>query len=181
MPTRRYAVTIAYGTTVSANAATFNATTSNYFTSANSALNTAKTRVCVTPGPVTDEISFFNREENTSSSGAVVSPQVTSNLEFCGETTVLTFNDSTSLLGAKIATQQITTGTASNMFYEGWATIPTRGLVGATAPVGGLTTKAAGYRGLPILGSAFVKGVSAAAGNLGGTWSHRTTVANTTD
>lgn len=159
MPSRRYAVAIAYGSTVAANSIAFNAAASNYFTSANSALNTAKTRVCVTPGPVTDEITFFNREENTSSAGAVVSPQMTASLEFCGETSVLTFNDSASLLGAKLATQAVTTGTTRDMHYEGWASIPTRGL-GGTA-------------GLPILGSAFVKGVSDKAGNLGGTWTHR--------
>lgn len=180
MPSRRYAVAIAYGTTVGTNAAVFNAAAaSKYFTAANSALNTAKTRVCVTPGPVTDEITFFNREENTSSAGAVVSPQVTANVQFCGETSVLTFNDTTSLLGAKIATQQITTGVVGNMHYEGWASIPTRGLIGATATMPTSTTQ--GYRGLPILGSAFVKGVSASAGNLGGTWTHRSTVANITD
>lgn len=163
MPSRRYAVAIAYGSTVAANSITFNTTAgtaSNYFTAENSALNTAKTRVCVTPGPVTDEITFFNREENTSSAGAVVSPQMTSSLEFCGETTVLTFNDSASLLGAKIATQAVTTGTTRDMHYEGWASIPTRGLKDTTP-------------GLPILGSAFVKGVSDKAGNLGGTWTHR--------
>lgn len=159
MPTRRYAVALNYetkaivghGVPTYAPAATAGFVFSKYFnadaTSGNASLNREKNRICVDAGT----LASYDREENSKTS-FVISPGDT--LKFCGETSVLTFNGKGSLLGAKIAVQDIPTG-----FSDGWLNIATPG-----------------YRtnGLPVVGFAVSKAIGADGGNFGGTWMHRT-------
>jgi hypothetical protein len=88
-----------------------------------------------------DGQKFFDREETTKSSGAVLSPGNVSVTNFCGETSVLSFNAAglDSVLSATVARQD--TGTSA--FTNGWGSVN--------------TTNGAGATGLPILGSAFLK------------------------
>ena len=152
MPTRRYALAMNYGAT---GAARFliNANVNRHFTTANSTLNAAGTRICVTPGG--DPVAY-DAEEGTSAN-FVISPAAV--LRFCGETSVVTFNSATSaVLGAQLAQQSVTPRDFNgNTILGGWAQLPTPG---ATAG-----------RGLPIIGFAAAKAQGA---NLGGTWVHRT-------
>ena len=102
-------------------------------------------QICVDAG----NARGFDREERSKTT-FVISPD--QGLRFCGEASVLSFNSATSgVLGAKLATQQIQTS-----FAEGWFTLNTPGQTGV---------------GLPVIGYAAAK---ANAGNLGGTWVHRT-------
>ena len=149
MPTRRYAVAMNY----EAKGMLFNAGVTKNFTLANTSLNKEKTRICVDAGP----LKAYDREEQSRTT-FVISPS--EGLKFCGETSVLTFNGKGSVLGAKIAVQDIVTG-----FTDGWLKITTNG--------------AALNSGLPVMGYAVGKAVGANARNFGGTWMHRTnTVAN---
>ena len=125
----------------------------------------AKGNICVNA----DGQKFFDREETTGSSGAVFSPgSGAPAVQFCGEVSVLAFADSgNSVLGASVARSTITSGT----YVNGWGVITTGNRTAAGA---------AGLKGLPILGSAFIKlanpntgaGVS---GTYGITWDHRFT------
>ena len=165
MPTRRYAVALNYetkaivghGVTNYAGAAfdpTKNvidaADLSWYFNAAaiggNASLNRDKNRICVDAGT----LAAYDREENSKTS-FVISPGDT--LKFCGETSVLTFNGKGSVLGAKIAVQDIPTG-----FSDGWLNIATPGYLN---------------NGLPVVGFAASKAIGADGGNFGGTWIHR--------
>ncbi len=127
-----------------------------YFTAANTTVSTLKTQVCVKPGA----LAYYDTEEQGAAGGSyVISPQpIGAALAFCGEVSVLGFNG-TSSLGAKIATQNITTKkNASTSFTDGWMSIQTPGN-------GGI--------GLPVIGHAFTKALGSSF-NLGGIWSHRT-------
>ena len=126
-----------------------------YFTAANTTVSSLKPQVCVKPGA----LSYYDTSEQGAAGGSyVISPQpIGAALAFCGETSVLSFNG-TSVLGAKIATQNITTKqSASATFTDGWMTIATPGNGG----------------GLPVIGHAFAKALGSSA-NLGGIWAHRT-------
>ena len=130
-------------------------TVATYFTGANTTVSTLKPQVCVKPGA----LSYYDTSEQGAAGGSyVISPQpVGAALAFCGETSVLSFNG-TSVLGAKIATQNITTKqSASTTFTDGWMTIATPG----------------NGDGLPVIGHAFAKALGSSA-NLGGIWAHRT-------
>ena len=180
MPTRRYSIAAnyaapvsqIYGTTGTATGFTGSATgvtTStayrvinadvtngatpalNYFTSANTSVNTAGL-ICVTASGQT----FYDREETFATSGAVFSPGQVSKTSLCGEASVLSFADAgTSVLGATVALSNVSSGTYTN----GW------GQISFAAP------------GVPVVGSAFIKlsNPSAAAGvsgTYGITWQH---------
>ena len=180
MPTRRYSVAANYaapvsqiygttGTATGFTAGTAGATTStayrvintdvtngatpalNYFTSANTSVNTAGL-ICVTASGQT----FYDREETFATSGAVFSPGQVSKTSLCGEASVLSFADAgTSVLGSTVARSNVSSGTYTN----GW------GQISFAAP------------GVPVVGSAFIKlsNPSAAAGvsgTYGITWQH---------
>ena len=123
----------------------------NYFTSANTSVNTAGL-ICVTASGQT----FYDREETFATSGAVFSPGQVSKTSLCGEASVLSFADAgTSVLGSTVARSNVSSGTYTN----GW------GQISFAAP------------GVPVVGSAFIKlsNPSAAAGvsgTYGITWQH---------
>ena len=142
MPTRRYAVAMNY----EAKAMVFNNGVTRNFTAANTSLNKDKTRICVDAG----QLVAFDREEQSRTS-FVISPDDI--LKFCGETSVLSFNGKASVLGAKLAVNDIAT-----KFTDGWLQIRTPGL----------------GKGLPVMGYAVGKAVGPDGGNFGGTWVHRT-------
>lgn len=140
MPTRRYAVAYNYA----ANSLASNAAVTQHFTAANVTVNTTKGQLCVGTG----NMRAYDREENTRTT-FVISPDTAVN--FCGETSVLSFNNAAySVLGAKIAQQNIET-----KFADGWFAINTPGV----------------GNGLPVIGFAAAKTQGT---NLGGTWMHRT-------
>ena len=133
-----------------------------YFTTNNTQLSADKSQICVTPGA----LNYYDTEEQGAAGGSyVISPQpIGAKLAFCGETSVLTFNNATgSVLGAKIATQNIVTKqNATTTFTDGWMSVQTPGNTVAGATIG-----------LPVIGHAFAKALGSSA-NLGGIWAHRT-------
>lgn len=127
-----------------------------YFTSANTTVSSLKPQICVKPG----DLNYYDTSEQGAAGGSyVISPQpVGAALAFCGETSVLSFNG-TSVLGASIANQTITTKqNATTTFTDGWMSIKTPGN---------------SSQGLPVIGHAFAKALGSSA-NLGGIWAHRT-------
>jgi hypothetical protein len=170
MPTRRYSIAANYGAAVgttygnalagsldatapSSNDKTkayrvINTAVGSYFTSGNTAVNTAG-QICLSSiGQV-----FRDREETSKTTGAVFSPGNVTLLPLCGEVSVLNFA-SGSVLGASVAA-----GAVNGAYTNGW------GQINFAAP------------GVPVLGAAFIKvtnpnasaGVS---GNYGITWPH---------
>ncbi|WP_034692791.1 hypothetical protein [Acidovorax sp. NO-1] len=154
MPTRRYAVGVNYAAATKP-AAVFNSLSgvggtgvavvdniSKYFTSVNTKMGTAGTsgnptyQACVETGAGASTVTAYDQEETSASSDFVVSPGTAKKVVFCGETSVLTVN-STSSLGATIAAKDIQTG-----FASGWMNIATTGNSSL---------------GLPVIGHAFVK------------------------
>ena len=133
-----------------------------YFTTNNTQLSADKSQICVTPGA----LNYYDTEEQGAAGGSyVISPQpIGAKLAFCGETSVLTFNNATgSVLGAKIATQNIVTKqNATTTFTDGWMSVQTPGNTDGGATIG-----------LPVIGHAFAKALGSSA-NLGGIWAHRT-------
>jgi hypothetical protein len=150
MPTRRYTVAMDYSAATSrrlfseVRAITGPGAGNAYFHTANTSVSTANTQqVCVAAIGQT----FYDREEQTKTSGAVFSPGNLSVTNFCGETSVLSFADSgVSVLGASVARQD----TGSSAFVNGW------GLVNVFTAGTNL--------GLPILGAAFIKATNPVAG-----------------
>lgn len=156
MPTRRYAVGVNYAAATKP-AAVFNTAAatgvvsadniSKYFTDVNTKMGTAGSsgnptyQACVETGAGASTVTAYDQEETSASSDFVVSPGTAKKVVFCGETSVLTIN-STSSLGATIAAKDIQTG-----FSSGWMNIATTGN---------------GSIGLPVIGHAFVKMTGAA-------------------
>lgn len=138
MPTRRYAVGVSYAGTGSL---VFNSGLTRHFTSANVSLSNFQ--ACVDTG----SLRAWDREENTRTT-FVISPST--NVRFCGEASVLTFNNKPSVLGAQIAVNAIDT-----KFSEGWMRVNTPGANAGLLPVIGFSS------------------VTYAGGALGGTWAHR--------
>lgn len=100
----------------------------------NTTVEAATGNICV----YADGQKFFDREETFSTSGPVFSPGTASSVAFCGETSVLAFQDTgVSVLGASVARSTVT----SSIYTNGW---------------GVLDTTNAGL-GLPIIGDAFIK------------------------
>jgi hypothetical protein len=168
MPTRRYNVAANYAAT--SNGA-FSTAASDYRLFSNLATTTwgdemftaANTTALATNGAIcvnADAQTFYDREETTKTSGAVFSPGTVSATRFCGETSVLSFADSgVSVLGGAVARQNV-----SGVYTNGWAV---------------LSTNNSG-KGLPILGSAFIKlsnpsATANTSGTYGITWDHRFT------
>ena len=177
MPARRYNVALDYNgaaakevvyagtlnvTTLPATALVAPTAVGTYFTTNNTQLSADKSQICVTPGA----LNYYDTEEQGAAGGSyVISPQpIGAKLAFCGETSVLTFNNATgSVLGAKIATQNIVTKqNATTTFTDGWMSVQTPGNTVAGATIG-----------LPVIGHAFAKALGSSA-NLGGIWAHRT-------
>jgi len=167
MPTRRYNVALNYAgpnTRVFSNFQGGTVGGTNYFTAANT--NVTGSQICVTG----IDVKYFNREEGspTVTDEFVVSPGTPGEpLSFCGEASVLSFNDAggNSVLSAEIARKDIDFGA----YNEGWAKLSTPGLGVAPANVG-----------LPILGASFSKYVNpnaapGVAGNYGVAFPHKVT------
>jgi hypothetical protein len=142
MPTRRYSVAMNYVPSTSAPVFQNVNSPTPWFYSTNVSVNgTNSQQLCVAANAQT----FFDREEQTKTSGAVFSPGNLSVTNFCGETSVLSFGDSgVSALGAAVARQD----TGSSAFVNGWGNVDVNNL----------------GRGLPILGSAFLKATNPSAG-----------------
>ncbi|MGB4059274.1 MAG: cell surface protein [Burkholderiaceae bacterium] len=165
MPTRRYNVgmnyaytspidgdgrvytdfAVAVGAAMSANM-TGAADANNFFNAANTSVSGYK--ICTGAAGVNQ----WDREETTTSSQFVISPGTVTNVRFCGETSVLAFNNgtntSTGSLSASVAMQNL--NVSAN---EGWVKLGTAGL---------------GAKGLPVTGAAFAKSSS-----FGAVWAHR--------
>jgi hypothetical protein len=162
MPTRRYSVAMDYSPTTSRrlySSVPAAAASAQYFHDGNTSINGANSQqICVTATAQT----FFDREEQTKTSGAVFSPGNLSITNFCGETSVLSFADAgVSALGATVARQD----TGASAFGNGWGNVNVLGGNGL---------------GLPILGSAFLKATNPAAsagfaGTYGLSFEHRFT------
>ncbi|MCB1907715.1 MAG: hypothetical protein KDH15_10120 [Rhodocyclaceae bacterium] len=121
-------------------------------------------------------VSYTDREEGEIASPAIEfvispsTPAATPEVLFCGEASVLKFNVSNtaeSVLGAGLATQgiEMVFDEAGSTYSNGWATLTTPGLTG---------------KGLPILGSYFLKAVNpltaaGVAANYGLIFQHRVT------
>lgn len=174
MPSRRYNVAMNYE--VAAADKRVYATGGAYFTAANTSVN-GLGQICVSS--TFADLDYFNTEEGvktTTPGGYVVSPKpttVTAGLSFCGETSVLTFNQSgfedatkgSPVLGALIARQglqMLSKAGSSDVYTDGWMALKTPG----NAVTGG-------NLGLPVIGHAFVKALGTSA-SLGGIWKHRT-------
>ncbi|MDH4416555.1 MAG: cell surface protein [Acidovorax sp.] len=136
--------------------------------------------------------SFWDREEQSRTAGAVFSPGSVSQTRFCGEASVLSFADTgNSVLAASVARQNVAAGAASGPFTNGWSVISTGNSFNTTlggtysAPgtanvAAALAASYASQAGLPILGASFIKltNPQAAAGTVGTygiTWPHRFT------
>ena len=147
MPTRRYAVAMKYAANGTGTLLFRGDVGNSYFNKSNTGLNSTNTQACVTPGGQ----RAYDREESTRST-FVISPDA--GLTFCGETSVLSFNNlgKTSVLNAQIARKDIKT-----TFAEGWFRVE--------------TATQSNPAGLPIVGFAAAKSTGI---NLGGTWMHRT-------
>ena len=163
MPTRRYNVAANYAATSTtandyrlfSNLATA-AWGDEMFTAGNTTALATNGAICVNA----DAQTFYDREETTKTSGAVFSPGTVSATRFCGETSVLSFADSgVSVLGGSVARQNV-----SGVYTNGWANLSTNN----------------SNKGLPILGSAFIKlsnpsATAGTSGTYGITWDHRFT------
>ena len=147
MPTRRYAMALNYAATPAQRLLFRGGVGNAYFNASNTGLNTDATQACVVPG----KLSASDREESTRTT-FVISPDA--KMAFCGETTVLSFNNAgqASVLNAQIARKDINT-----TFAEGWFRVE--------------TATQSNPAGLPIIGFAAAKSTGI---NLGGTWVHRT-------
>ncbi|WP_319424421.1 cell surface protein [Pulveribacter suum] len=122
----------------------------------NTTVDAATGNICV----YADGQKFWDREETTGTTGPTFSPGSTTKASFCGEVSVLAFNDTgKSVLGAEVARSNTTLG-----YVSGWGRLD--------------TTNA--DMGLPLTGASFIKltNPSAAAGMMGTygiTWPHRFT------
>lgn len=156
MPTRRYHVALDYRTATPGKAFTNIMTGAGwgwaYFDATNVTVGSDK-KACVSSAGMT----VWGREEQTVTSGFVISPGTSSVFQLCGETTVLSFNAGSataqSALGGAVARSDIATPQR-----DGWASIATPGL--------GV--------GLPIAGKAFMR-AAVPAGKFGLTFEHRYT------
>ncbi len=173
MPSRRYNVALDYA----APQAVYNAG-ALYFRPDNAKLSTDKTQICVT-SKYADLQYYDTSEQGKAAGGYVISPQPAGQgLSFCGETSVLGFNQgtftadsATTVLGALIARQSINTVKAAKTteaYTDGWMSIKTLNTTAAPLPVGD--------QGLPIIGHAFVKAMGPT--SLGGIFKHRTNLVN---
>jgi|GEM_PF-238139 len=167
MPTRRYSVAVNYSGSgsrvfsagvlgVAGARAFFH--DSNVTLAAGSALGVDGPRACV----LTDGRIATGRDEQQLL--GAVSPAISDAINFCGETTVLTFNGS-SVLDSHLSTQNI--GITPATLFDGWLDVDTRNngnIIGTRV-------------GLPVVGYAAIKAVNdafAPTRNFGYTWPHKT-------
>jgi hypothetical protein len=158
-PTRRYYVGMDYSTAPFRRVFTlYGAANKQFFHVDNTFVDNAKGQVCVSG---ISQAQYDREEGKLAASGSVISPgRPTPGLSFCGEVSVLTFNNSakTTVLGASLARTDIT-----SPYQDGWVSINTPGN-------GGI--------GLPILGASFEsafnpRGATGNSGNFGLTFPHR--------
>ena len=189
MPTRRYSVAANYAaTTVNAdNYPVFNMGVTSTGTVGGVAQSTLAVAASVEPTAGTD-LNFFNgstitvdaatgnlcvgstatkyfdREESSKTGGAFTSPVDSKVLRFCGETSVLSFTNDKSVLGATVA-HTVT----AEAYVNGWANVNLAKPASSVNVVGGL----------PVVGSSFIKLTNAGglangfSGTYGITWPHR--------
>ena len=171
MPSRRYNVALDYDKPQAVYAVG-----GTYFRADNAKLSADKSQICVT-SKYADLQYYDTSEQGKAAGGYVISPQPAgAGLSFCGETSVLGFNQgtfaadtSTTVLSALIARQSINTVKAAKsteVYTDGWMTVKTENI----DPAGPTTM------GLPVIGHAFVKAVGAT--SLGGIFKHRTDLLN---
>lgn len=93
-------------------------------------------QICVLADTL-NPLTAYGQEEQAASSGFVVSPGTPTVVQFCGETSVVTFNNTgTSVLGASVARNNI----ASLPATDGWLRIGTKGYAATTGTVAGPAT-----------------------------------------
>ena len=188
MPTRRYSVAANYSAATSADSypvfnlgvnangqlATFAqsaaavgstpaqvAAEMNYFNGSNVSVDATSGNLCVN----STASKFYDREETVKSGGAFTSPVTSATLRFCGETSVLSFTNDESVLGATVARSVTADG-----YVNGWANVSLGKPSSANMNVIG---------GLPVIGSSFIKLTNAGglannfSGTYGITWAHR--------
>ncbi|RLJ38469.1 cell surface protein [Acidovorax sp. 106] len=144
------------------------ATQDEWFFTSNTAVSTdGSGNICVG----VDGQTFYDREETTPTAatpGPVFSPRtpgVAAVVSLCGEASVLAFKyTDNSVLASSVARSTVTSGTYTN----GWGVLTTKNATGAT------------NRGLPLLGSSFIKltnpqAAAGLSGTYGITWPHRFT------
>lgn len=157
-PSRRYSVGLDYTTDPFSRVfSDLGSAGETYFYTGNTSI--VNDKICVA---VADPV-YYDREESTGApDGFVISPGAQQDLTFCGEVSVLSFNNAggTSVLGAALTRIDIDVG-----FQDGWMTIPTPG--NETSGIG-----------LPVLGNAFMAALNPAvsagvAGNFGLSFPHR--------
>ncbi|GAA4418996.1 hypothetical protein GCM10023090_04610 [Acidovorax lacteus] len=154
MPTRRYNVAVNYRFTspLSTDSRVYTTWTADYFDATNTSL--VNGQICVAADSGAAGVNQWDREETTTSSQFVISPGTVNNVRFCGETSVLAFNNGTNTssgsLSASVALQNLNVNA-----NEGWVSLGTSGL---------------SSRGLPVLGAAFAKSSA-----FGAVWPHRYT------
>jgi hypothetical protein len=150
MPTRRYAVAMAYSKiSATDDGRRFNTANASQFNP--STTGVVNKQICVKGVSVTP----FDREENspTSSTEVVISPSTpTAGDLFCGEASVLSFNNGTMTtsgsLKASVAVKNVEVG-----YNAGWAKI--------TMP------------SLPVMGASFVRAMGNGTQTFGATYAHR--------
>ena len=132
----------------------------NYFNGSNTSVD-KDGNICVS----TKSSTFYDREEKKQSSGAIISPGNVTSVAFCGEVSVMSFNEAgDSVLGAKVARSNITNG----IYENGWGNINVT------------TAGNANVKGqIPLMGASFIKLTNSGglangfSGTYGITWPHR--------
>lgn len=136
-------------------------------------------QICVLADTL-NPLTAYGQEEQAATSGFVVSPGTPTVVQFCGETSVVTFNNTgTSVLGASVARNNI----ASLPATDGWLRIGTAGAsttisTGTWAAQNGTVLTTAAGNGLPVIGYSAEKAVNGAvsagvSGNFGLLFGHR--------
>ena len=145
MPTRRYAVAMTYGDVAQRR---FTVGNTGFFSTANTAVTNRQ--ICVSGVSV----SSWDREETTATTGVVISPSTPTTQLFCGEASVLSFNNGTMTtsgsLKASVAVKNIEVG-----YNAGWAKLTLAG------------------SGLPVVGGAFVRALGNGTQTFGASYAHR--------
>lgn len=163
MPSRRYAVAMAYGKiSATDDGRRFNAEYQGTTTTAAGGNAAGTSPTAVFNGPNTSVINrlicvsgakpvAYDREENTATSGVVVSPSVLGKQQYCGEVSVFAFNNGAASAALKAS---VAVSAVDVTYSTGWATLNTTVL-----PTSGSTAL-----GLPLLGGAFMKAANGAQG-----------------
>jgi hypothetical protein len=160
MPTRRYAVAMAYSRITATNdGRLFNSAYQAAGVAATNVFNVTTTSmfgrlICVTG----EKLSPYDREEGspTTSNTVVVSPSAPAGKQrYCGEASVLSFNNGVATSSAALAASVAVTAIDANGYNAGWGKLDTRVLNTAVTPA--LTN-------LPILGGTFMRATAGSNG-----------------